>query len=134
MRAKEFLEQIGRNELIIQNKLAERLYWEELATSSTAKMGGVRVKSSGDHTSMQNQLIEVIAIDSEIQKLKSDISYRISVIQKLKLNEYDLLHKVYIQHMTLKEISVNAGLSYSWATATHKKALNHLQELLDRGA
>lgn len=133
MRARDFLEQIERNEVLIKNKLAEREYWFDMATSTTANMGGIRVKSSGNSYAMQNQTVEIALINEEIEKLKRDISYRISVIQRLKPNEYDLLHKVYVQHMSVKAVSVDAKKSYSWATSLHKKALDHLQKLLDEG-
>lgn len=71
------------------------------------------------------------AIDSYIVELYKRRNAIIAVIEQLKLAEYDLLHKVYVQEMPLKEVAYRCGKSYSWATTTHSRALLHVQEILD---
>jgi len=129
--AKEYLEKITHNERIIQNKQIERKYWLDMATSTTANTDGIRVQSSGSGHAMENQIIEVAMIDSEVDKLKKEIADIIKTIQKLSTEEYDFLHKVYVQHCTLKEVQAITGMSYSWVTTTHGRALKNLQKLLD---
>lgn len=131
MTAKEYLEQIKHNECIIQNKQIERKYWLDMATGTTANTDGIRVQSSGGGHAMENQIIEVAMIDAEVDKLKKEIADIIKTIQKLSTEEYDFLHKVYVQHRTLKEVQTMTGMSYSWATTTHGRALQNLQKLLD---
>lgn len=128
--AKEFLKKIKGDEKLIRQKLYERAYWEELALSTTANVEKVRVKSSSDGTTLQNQIAEIVLIDQEIQRLKHDISYRISVMSELATDEYVLLHQVYVQHVSLKNICKNEKKSYSWAMKLHHKALNHLQRII----
>ena len=137
MDAKEYLEQIEKNECIIANKQIEKKYWLEIATGTTAKVGGERVQTSGDGHNMEKQILEVILIDEEIERLKGEIAEVISTLEKLKKNEYDFLHKLYVQHLSLKEVHTASGMSYSWATTTHSLALKSLQKILDsekRGA
>jgi predicted phosphodiesterase len=64
----------------------------------------------------------------------SDIDIRkdvVTVIEMLDVVEYDLLHKVYVQYLTLDEASYKMGKSYTWATTTHKRALADVQKILD---
>lgn len=130
--AREYLEQIEKNERIIKNKQFERAFWLGMATNTTAKLGGDRVQSSGDKQRMELQVVEAIQADEDIARLKREIADIISTIQRLSAEDYDFLHQVYVQHKSLKEIHIDAERSYSWATTTHQRALEHLQELLDK--
>ena len=131
MNAREYLEQIEKNECIIANKQIEKKYWLEIATGTTAKVGGERVQTSGDGHNMEKQIVEVVLIDEEIERLKGEIAEIIATLEKLKKNEYDFLHKMYVQHLTLKEVQTVSGKSYSWATTTHNRALMNLQKILE---
>lgn len=127
--AREYLEQIEKFETIIANKEIEKRYWLDMATGISVKMDGERVQTSGDNHSMENQVVEAVLIDEEIARLKAEIASIIRTLERLKTSDYDFLHKIYIQRMTLKEIQ--GGKSYSWATSKHSRALKRLQEILD---
>ena len=129
--AKAFLKKIGDDEKLIRQKLHERVYWEELALSTTAGVDKVRVKSSSDGTTLQKQIAEIVLIDGEIERLKNDISYRIAVIGELPADEYVLLHQVYVQHISFRSICKKEKKSYSWIMKLHHKALAHLQRIID---
>jgi len=129
--AKEYLEQIRRNECIIRNKQIERKYWMELASGITAGMGGDRVQSTKNTHPMESKVVEAAMIDQEIDRLKAEIADIISTIQRLPTEEYDFLHKVYVQHLSLKEVQAISEKSYSWVTTTHSRALYSLQYILD---
>lgn len=131
MDAREYLEQIEKNECIIANKQIEKKYWLDMAKGTTANVTGERVQSSSDGHSMEKQIIEVVLIDEEIERLKGEIAEIISTLQRLKKSEYDFLHKMYVQHLSLKEVQTVSGKSYSWATTTHNRALRNLQKILD---
>ena len=132
MNAREYLEQIEKNERIIANKQIEKKYWLDIATGTTAKVGGERVQTSGDGHNMEKQIVEVVLIDEEIERLKGEIAEIIFTLEKLRAAEYDFLHKMYVQHMTLKEVQTLAKKSYTWATTTHNRALKNLQIILDK--
>ena len=131
MTAREYLERIEKNERIIKNKQFEREYWLGMATNTTANLGGERVQTSGNKQMMEFQVIKAIQADEDVERLKREIADIISTIQRLSAEDYDLLHQVYVQHKSLKEIHVEAERSYSWATTTHQRALERLQRLLD---
>ena len=131
MDAREYLEQIEKNECIIANKQIEKKKWLDIATGTTAKVGGERVQTSGDGHTMEKQIVEVVLIDEEIERLKGQIAEIIATLERLRMSEYDFLHKLYVQHLSMKDIQAASGKSYSWATTTHNRALMNLQKILD---
>ena len=145
MKAKEFLEQVRKLNVLIENKLAEIAQWKAIATSATA--GGTdvvingkihqmdKVQSSGSQQKMADAVIHYVDLEAEINadidKLidaKKDV---LKVIEQLEAEKYDLLHKVYVQGFTLDEVALKYGFSYSWATTLHGKALKDVQNILD---
>lgn len=131
MDAREYLEQIEKNECIIANKQIEKKYWMDIATGTTANVTGERVQTSGDGHAKEKQIVEMVLIDEEIERLKGEIAEIISTLERLKAAEYDFLHKMYVQRLSLKEAQAVMKKSYSWAKSTHNKALLNLQKILD---
>lgn len=136
MDAKNFLQQLKKLDCMITNKIAEKAHWKAIATGTTASIGGERVQSSGSQQKMADAVGRYVdierEIDEQIDKLidtKQDI---ISVIEQLNTTEYDLLHKVYVQYMSLFEVADKYGNTYSWATTVHGRALKNVQMILDQ--
>lgn len=129
--AQEYLDQISKYESMIKNKQAEREFWLSLATNTTAQLGGDRVQSSGNKQQMEAHTVEAVQAEAEIKRLKQEIADIISTIQRLNADDYDFLHKVYIQHKSLKVVQCEAHKSYSWATTAHSRAKKRLQAILD---
>jgi hypothetical protein len=103
----------------------------DLASGITAGMGGERVQATKTSHPMENKVVEAALIDQEIDRLKKEIADIIGTIQQLPTEEYDFLHKVYVQHLSLKTVQAENERSYSWVTTTHSRALNSLQYILD---
>ena len=136
MKAICYLKQLEKLDAIIENKQIEKAQFMDIALSITGHSDGERVQSSGSKQRMADAVIEYSDIDREIEeeilaakRAKREI---IKTIEQLKAKEYDLLHKVYIQHMTFKEVAAAKGKSTSWATTVHGTALQSLQKILDR--
>jgi hypothetical protein len=127
--AKRYLEEYKKIDAMILNKTIEAEQWEALAQSITANMGGEKVQSSSNQQKMQDYICNKIDIESEIDALiarKQDITDTIAL---LPIQDYNILHKVYIQSLSFKEI---AGLNdYSSVTTAHGRALQRLQKILD---
>ena len=135
MKAKEYLEQVKKFDIMITNKLKEVGQWKLIAMSSTAHSDGERVNSSGSQQKMADAVCRYVTIQEEIDAaidrmvdIKMDI---IHTIERLPVIEYDILHKVYIQSKTLYEVAEDYEKTYSWATTIHGKALEHLQVILN---
>ena len=135
MKASAFLEQVETIETLIKNKLIERQQWEDLAHSITAQMGGERVQSSGSKSKMADAVIRCVAEEEEIDRLVELLTVKkreiVSVIEQLKVVQYDVLHMKYIQKMSYYDIADAKGHDYNWATTVHGRALKNVQNILD---
>ena len=133
--AQYFLKNLKKLDNMIQNKLIEKEQWKALALGTTASLGGERVQSSGCQQKMADAVNRYIDIEREIDQCidalvdaKKDV---INVIEQLEAKEYDLLHKVYIQDITLEDVADMYGRTYSWSSSTHGRALANVQRILD---
>lgn len=132
--AKEFLSQPKKLDLLIKNKLIEKQQWRDLALGITANMEGERVQSSGSKQKMADAITKCIDVEAEIDSLvdrlidtKREV---IGVIEQIDSPiEYDILHRIYVQYMTLQEVADHYGKEYGWATTTHGRALKSVQRI-----
>lgn len=134
--AKQFLKGIKKLDNMIENKLAERDKWRELALSTTAKLSEDKVQTSGNKQKMAVAVENYIDIEAEvdriIDRLVAEKQNVISVIEQLNAVEYDILHKIYVQGANFYDIASKYGRTYSWATTMHGRALKHVQNILDK--
>lgn len=135
MKAKDFLKQLRKYEMLIRNKMAEKAQWKAIATGTTARIDGERVQSSGSQQKMADAIGRYIDMEAEIDRAidklvdaKNDV---IHVIEQLPVDEYDVLHKIYVQYFTLYEVADIHDKSYSWVTTVHGRALQKVQKILD---
>lgn len=136
MDAKQFLRQLKKLDKMIENKLAEKARWKAIATGTTAQMGGEKVQSSGSQQKMADAVCRYVDIEKEIDEqidilidTRQDV---INVIERLNTTEYDILHKMYVQYMSLYDVADIYNKSYSWATTVHGRALKNVQAILDQ--
>ena len=138
MKAQDFLRQVRKLDLQITNKLIEQQQWKDIALGITANMDGERVQSSGSKSKMANAVEKCVDMETEIDSLIDKLIYTkkevIQTIERLDSpTEYDVLHRRYIQFLSLQEIADHYRKDYGWATTTHGRALKSLQEILDGG-
>jgi hypothetical protein len=134
---KNFLASPKKLDLLIKNKLIEKQQWRDLALGITANMEGERVQSSGSQQKMADAIVKCIDMEAEIDRLVDKfIDKKKEVVQVIEQVEspieYDVLHKIYIQYMTLQEVADHYGKEYGWATTTHGRALKSVQEIRER--
>lgn len=134
--AQLFLKQLKKLDKMIENKIIEREQWKAIATGTTAQYGGERVQTSGSQQRMADAVGNSIDIEAEvIQCIDNLINTKrdvINIIEQLNATEYDLLHKVYVQYITIEELAEMYGKSYSWATTVHGRALKNVQDILNK--
>lgn len=136
VQAKTFLKQLQKLNRMIENKMVEKEQWKSIALSTTVSTTGEKVSSSGSQQKMADAIDRYIDIEREINR-RIDALYDakckiIKVIEQLNVVEYDLLHKVYVQDMSLTEVAAQYDKTYSWATTVHGRALQHVQKILDK--
>ena len=135
MKAKEYLLQISKIDRLVENKIAELEHWQAIATGTTTFSDGDRVQSSGNKYKMEDAILKCIEINkelnAEIDRLVDTRKEVISTIERLKPDEYDVLHKIYVQRKDFKDVAAALDKSYSWVTSKHGRALASLQKILD---
>lgn len=137
MDAKEFLSQPKKLDLLIKNKLIEKQQWRDLALGITANMEGERVQSSGSKQKMAEAITKCIDVEAEIDSLIDRLIDKkkevIQVIEQLDSPiEYDIMHRLYVQYMTLQDVADHYKKEYGWATTTHGRALKSVQEIREK--
>ena len=137
MDAKTFLSQVKKLDLQITNKLIEKQQWKDIALGITANMDGERVQSSGAKSKMADAIEKCVDMEAEIDSLVDKlIDTKKEVIQTIEQldspTEYDLLHKRYIQFISLQDIADYYGRDYTTITTAHGRALKNVQAMLDK--
>lgn len=137
MDAKEYLNQVKKLDLQIRNKMIEKQQWKDIALGITANMDGERVQSSGAKSKMADAINKCVDMEAEIDSLVDKlIDTKKEVIQTIERldspTEYDILHKRYIQFMSLQEIADHYNRDYGWVTTTHGRALKGVQQILSK--
>lgn len=132
----EFLQQIGKYDVIIHNKLIEYQQCKALAESTTSVLTPDKVQTSGSKQKMAEAVERYIEIENEIKeyvdKLYDAKNEVLSKIEQLEPVDYDVLHKIYVQFMTLQDVADAYVKSYSWACKRHTKALETLEEIINK--
>lgn len=137
---KEYLFRIDDIDTRIRNKHIEKaqhyaLMWDN-ATSITANMSGERVQSSGSKQRMadtvDDKLTYIQNIEKRIAELEEEKKEIISTIEMLPKDEYDIIHKCYVQNMLLKRVALERKESYSSTTTMHGTALKRLGKILEK--
>lgn len=116
---------------IIENKIEERKQLYQDATSTGSLIGGERVQTSGTAGKMTGIIEKYVELDRQINKHMDEMMEIIHTIELLGHDEYDVLHKKYVQGMTLRDVARKREKAYSTTAHTHSRALRHLQEILD---
>lgn len=133
-KAKDFLMSAKKIDTIVTNKIIEKQQWESIAENITVQLGE-RVQSSGSKEKMADAINRFVDLEKEINesiaKLISRKKEIISVIEQLPVDQYDILHKIYIQYKDMYDVAEQSGKSYSWAASLHGEALKSVQNILD---
>lgn len=136
MNAKNYLQQIKKIDLMIQNKIMEVEQLKAIAMSTTASMDGERVQTSGSHQKMADAVARYVDmekdINTDIDKLIAIKKEIIKTLERLPALEYDILHKKYVQGMELADMSIMLDKSYSWLTTVHGRGLEMVQAELNK--
>lgn len=136
---KEYLYRIDDIDNRIRNKHKEKDKHHSLmmdrATTITANMSGDRVQSSGSKQRMADTVVDKLTyiqnIDKKIAKLEEEKQEISDTIDLLPKDEHDIIHKCYVQHMSLKEVAAERKESYSSTTTIHGTALKRLGKIIE---
>ena len=130
MEAKEYLERVKKIDIIIKNKLKEHRRWVEVAEGLGVSSTSDKVKSSRNLHQIPNAIGSYIDIESEIAELQNERKAIIHTIEKLPPDEYEVLYKLYVEDLTIKEVAYQCGRSYDWVKVKKRYGLIMVQELI----
>ena len=131
MKAQKFLQRYKTLMFMIENKLAEIELLDSIRTGTTAQMGSERVQTSGTADKTAAATVRIVDLQNEIAECEMEQKRITDTIEQLKSDEYNVLHKRYIQDMSYKEIGSACKMDKDWATTKHGRALQSLQRILD---
>ena len=131
--------QYQRQQRLIVNRIAERDRWNSIATGVSAAISIDKVfSSSGTGERMADAGCEIADLDTEIteaikkaMEIERDIVKR---IEALPVDEYDLLHKLYIQRVPFGDLPRVLNKSKRTVARLHGSALKRIQASLDADA
>lgn len=136
MDARTYLQQIQKDNKLIQNKCIEVYQLRCLATSVTAPMGTEPVQTSGVSDKVGNITAKIVDLECEINKMIDrfidDKQERIKVIEQVENPlQYNILHSHYVQGKRFKEIAEDEHYSEVHINKQHQYALGSVQRILD---
>lgn len=136
MNAKEFLRQIKKLDTMIENKLIEVKQLKDLACNISPNLSGERVQSTPNPQRIADAIGKYIDLENEINRNIDELVDAkrevLGVIEQLSATEYDILHKIYVQNLTLYDVADAYDKTYSWVTTIHGRALKNVQRILDK--
>ena len=135
MNAKKFLYQYEKLKALIDSKEQKIISLKEKAVKITVQSYDEKVQSSGRKDSMAEAVTDYTDLEREVQQEISECQDRQKEIERvlecLPTPEFRVLHKRFIECKELYIIADEMGKSYSWANKTQRRALKHVQEILD---
>lgn len=134
MRAKEYLERIKQIDAILADELEEYNQWFDIASGFGGGFSvGERVQSSKNLQKMPDAVGVYMEVEKRIKALKRERQEIIDTIRTLPTNEYKILYKLFVKEPALqvKQLPSVFGMSYDWVKKTKRKAMEHLQTILD---
>ena len=131
MTAEKYLEQIGKIDAVLINKLKDYKRWVEIAEGVGGFSVGERVQASRNLHRGADAIGSYIDIEAEIKALRSERQAVIDTIELLPCDEYKVIYKIYVEGCMLKEIPGVLHVSYGTAKRLKSDALGRIQEILD---
>jgi hypothetical protein len=133
MDARQYLEQVNKLNLMIDNKLQEIYQLRTIATRVTVSLDADRVKTSPTNI-LENTIAKIIDKEWEVNKLvdrlvdkRSLIVSQIDRIENPKL--YAILTYKYVQCMTVKEMQVKMNLQERQIKNLQRDALMEFERI-----
>lgn len=128
-----YLNCIYKIDKAIKNKSLEREKLCAIATKTTQENDGMpHSHNAGDKVG--DIAVKIVTLEktitSTLDLLLSFEAEASSFFMKLPPDEYDVLHKKYIQKKSIKEISAECKKSRQWVRAKERKAVKDLSEIL----
>ena len=137
MKAIDYLNRIKVMDAKIETKTEELERLEALAEKTTASSGGDRVQASGNQQKLEDCVIKIMQLKTEINAIiEKYVGYKKEAMELVD-NACDadclrLIYKRYFSYMKWEEIAVDMNYTYQWISGgLHQRALRQVQKALD---
>lgn len=134
MTAKEYLQQLHKIDIIIQQKMQERSELQKMSVSiGSFDYTRERVQTSPSNDAPYAKTVDkIVAIEAEIDDmvtLFADQKHRmINQIQSLQNDKYiDILYKYYVENKRLEQIAAEMNYTYQYIRELHRFALQEFE-------
>lgn len=132
MTAEQYIKQIKKYDYIIANKVKEYQHWVDVAGGMGGCSMGDKVQSQRNLHKGSDAIAKYIDVESEIKELRRKRQGILDTLQQLDPIEYEVLYKIYLEDLMLKELCSIFNKSYTWVKDEKRKALRHLQAIIDK--
>lgn len=132
MKAKEYLEQIRELNNYAANKIAEYNQVREMIYSLSGNGFKERVQTSTENN-MENSMIKLLSAEEEAKTAMNNyLEKAADIIKQIEdignADYYNILHKKYVQGMTLQSIALEMNYTYPYTRKLHGRALSCFEQ------
>lgn len=133
METKEYLQQIGRYDRLINNKLVELAQYRSMACSVSAVKNDERVQSSPSYDTMDKIVSKIEQMKNEIDMLVDRYidNKRIIISQIDSMSDemtYQILFSRYVEQKTFEKMAIEMNYCYKQVIRRHGKALQEFEQ------
>lgn len=133
METKEYLQQIGRYDRLINNKLVELAQYRSMACSVSAVKNDERVQSSPSHDTMDKIVSKIEQMENEIDLLVDRyIDNKRTIISQIDSMSdemtYQILFSRYVEQKTFEKMAIEMNYCYKQIIRRHGKALQEFEK------
>ena len=133
METKEYLQQIGRYDRLINNKLVELAQYIYMDCSVSAVKNDERVQSSPSYDTMDKIVSKIEQMENEIDMLVDRYidNKRIIISQIDSMSDemtYQILFSRYVEQKTFEKMAIEMNYCYKQIIRRHGKALQEFEQ------
>lgn len=133
METKEYLQQIGRYDRLINNKLVELAQYRSMACSVSAVKNDERVQSSPSYDTMDKIVSKIEQMENGIDMLVDRYidNKRIIISQIDSMSDemtYQILFSRYVEQKTFEKMAIEMNYCYKQVIRRHGKALQEFEQ------
>lgn len=134
MTTKEYLGQISRYDLMIENKLSELYRIKQMAVNISAPVNSDRVQTSGSKDKICESITKIVDLEREIDAIIDEYVEKkrkiVSQIDSMQDNSYySVLTDKYVNKMEFKDIFLKMKVSDRTMYSIYGRALKEFENL-----
>lgn len=134
MTTKEYLNQIRRYEMLINDKLSEIYRLRQLVSSVSISTDSERVMSSGSQDRMGDAVSKIVDLQNEVaEEIESYTRKRQEIISRIDMmqdiNHHTILFERYVLNNSFEKIADNIGYSIRQIFRIHGEALSKFEKM-----